>query len=282
MNNAKGLRRLSPGKFAVNAVILMVSLAALFPLFWIFITAMKSQVEILKEPMKLIPAVNMFAENFKEVWARADWPLYYKNTIVLTVSVWVVQMLVAVPAGYAFAVLRFPGKELLFLLVLTRLMVSPESTMLANYMTVLDLGAYDSLVGIMLPYVVSAQAIFIFRQAFKQLPPELRESAKIDGCGELRYMLSIGIPLIKPYIISFSIITLVFQWNAFFWPMLITKSPDNRILPVAMTFFGMQAESGSEWALTMVAALIVTLPLLVLFAIFQKKFINSFVRSGIK
>ena len=282
MNNAKGLRRLSPGKLAVNAVILMVSLAALFPLFWIFITAMKSQVEILKEPMKLIPAVNMFAENFKEVWARADWPLYYKNTIVLTVGDWVVQMLVAVPAGYAFAVLRFPGKELLFLLVLTRLMVSPESTMLANYMTVLDLGAYDSLVGIMLPYVVSAQAIFIFRQAFKQLPPELRESAKIDGCGELRYMLSIGIPLIKPYIISFSIITLVFQWNAFFWPMLITKSPDNRILPVAMTFFGMQAESGSEWALTMVAALIVTLPLLVLFAIFQKKFINSFVRSGIK
>lgn len=282
MNKAKGLRRLSPEKIAVNAVILFVSLAALFPLFWIFITAMKSQVEILKEPMKLIPAVNMFAENFKEVWARADWLLYYKNTIVLTVSVWVVQMLVAVPAGYAFAVLNFPGKELLFLLVLTRLMVSPESTMLANYMTVLDLGAYDSLVGIMLPYVVSAQAIFIYRQAFKQLPPELRESAKIDGCGELRYMLRIGIPLIKPYIISFSIITLVFQWNAFFWPMLITKSPDKRILPVAMTFFGMQAESGSEWALTMVAALIVTMPLLILFVIFQKKFINSFVRSGIK
>ena len=282
MNKAKGLRRLSPEKIAVNAVILFVSLAALFPLFWIFITAMKSQVEILKEPMKLIPAVNMFAENFKEVWARADWLLYYKNTIVLTVSVWVVQMLVAVPAGYAFAVLNFPGKELLFLLVLTRLMVSPESTMLANYMTVLDLGAYDSLVGIMLPYVVSTQAIFIYRQAFKQLPPELRESAKIDGCGELRYMLRIGIPLIKPYIISFSIITLVFQWNAFFWPMLITKSPDKRILPVAMTFFGMQAESGSEWALTMVAALIVTMPLLILFVIFQKKFINSFVRSGIK
>ena len=95
-------------------------------------------------------------------------------------------------------------------------------------------------------------------------------------------MLHVGIPLIKPYILSFSIITCVFQWNAFFWPMLITKSPDKRILPVAMTFFGLQAESGSEWGLTMMAALIVTVPLLLTFIIFQKQFINSFVTSGIK
>lgn len=95
-------------------------------------------------------------------------------------------------------------------------------------------------------------------------------------------MLSVGIPLIKPYIISFSIIICVFQWNAFFWPMLITKSPENRVLPVAMTFFGLQAESGSEWGLTMMAALLVIAPLLLLFIIFQKKFINSFVTSGMK
>jgi sn-glycerol 3-phosphate transport system permease protein len=243
---------------------------------------MKSQTEVLRNPLALIPRPNMFFKNLQSVWGRADWPVYYKNTLILAASVWAVQMLIAVPAAYAFGVMKFRGAKILFLLVLTRLMVSPESTMLANYMTVLKLGAYDTIAGIVLPYAVSAQAILMFRQAFKQIPPSLRESAKMDGCGDFQYMLRIGAPLIQPYIISFSIITCVFQWNAFFWPMLITKSPSHRILPVALTFFGMQAESGSEWALTMAAVLIVISPLLILFGIFQKRFINSFMTSGIK
>lgn len=266
----------------LNLLILAISLIALLPLLWIVITACKSQVEILKEPLKIIADKNMFVENFKVVWERADWPLYFKNTLILTALVWGIQMLVAIPASYAFACLEFRGKNVLFLLVLTRLMVSPESTMLANYLTVLKLDAYDTRMGIILPYIVSAQAILMFRQAFKQLPPVLRESAKIDGCGDFQYMMHIGVPLIKPYLISFSIITCVYQWNAFFWPMLITKSPDKRILSVAMTFFGLQAESGSEWGLTMMASLIVIAPLLLIFIVFQKKFINSFVTSGIK
>ena len=154
--------------------------------------------------------------------------------------------------------------------------------MLSNYMTVLHLGAYDTMFGIMLPYIVSAQAIFMFRQAFRQLPSALYDSAKIDGCGDFHYMIRIGVPLIKPYITAFSIITCVYQWNAFFWPMLITKTPEKRILPIAMTFFGLQAESGSEWGLTMTAAILVSFPLLLLFVIFQKQFVNSFVTTGIK
>jgi sn-glycerol 3-phosphate transport system permease protein len=266
----------------INSLILLISLLVLFPLAWIIVTSMKSQVEVLKNPLSLIPRPNMFAGNFFTVLSRADWPVYYKNTLILCASVWTVQMLIAVPAAYAFGVMNFRGGKLLFLLILTRLMVSPESTMLANYMTVLKLGAYDSLAGILLPYAVSAQAVFMFRQAFKQIPPSLRESARIDGCGDFLYILRIGIPLIQPYIISFSIITSVFQWNAFFWPMLITKSPSKRILPVALTFFGMQAESGSEWALTMTAALIVIIPLLLIFGLFQRQFIDSFMSSGIK
>lgn len=265
-----------------DAVLLLFSLAALLPLAWVVVTAMKTQVEILKEPLRISPSLSVFLENFRAVWARADWPLYFRNSIVLTAMVWAVQMCVAVPAGFAFGLLKLKGEKLLFLLVLMRLMISPESTMLANYLTVLGLDAYDSNLGILLPYIVSAQAIFMFRQAFKQLPLSLYESAKIDGCGDFIYMLRIGVPLIRPYILSFSIITCVYQWNAFFWPMLITKSPDKRILPVAMTFFGLQAESGSEWGLTMTAALLVIAPLMLLFVIFQKRFINSFVTSGLK
>ena len=267
---------------AINVVILAVSLLMLFPLIWIVVTACKPQIEILKHPLELIPKDFSLIENFKTVWKRADWLIYYKNTIILTFLTWVIQMAVAIPAGFAFGVLKFKGRDLLFILVLTRLMVSPESTMLANYLTVLGFHAYDTKIGVILPYVVSAQAIFMFRQAFKQIPPALRESAKIDGCGDFRYMVKIGMPLIKPYLISFSIITCVFQWNSFFWPMLILKTKEKRVLSVALTFFGLQAESGSEWGLTMVAALIVITPLMVLFMIFQKRFINSFVNSGIK
>lgn len=267
---------------AANVLILALCILALFPLFWICITAMKSQGDILREPLNMMPDLQAFTDNLREVWGRADWPLYYRNTLLLTASVWLVQMVVAIPAAYAFAVLKFRGAKVFFLLVLMRLMISPESTMLANYMTVLRLGAYDSMFGIMLPYIVSAQAVFMFRQAFRQLPQALYESARIDGCGDFHYMVRIGIPLIKPYITAFSIITCVYQWNAFFWPMMITKSPDKRILPVAMTFFGLQAESGSEWGLTMTAAILVAFPLLALFILFQKQFVNSFVTSGIK
>jgi sn-glycerol 3-phosphate transport system permease protein len=269
-------------KILVNLVILLISLLVLFPLAWIIVTSMKSQVEVLKNPLSLVPRPNMFINNFLSVLSRADWPVYYKNTLILCAAVWTVQMAIAIPAAYAFGVMNFRGGKILFLLVLTRLMVSPESTMLANYMTVLKLGAYDSLAGILLPYAVSAQAVFMFRQAFRQIPASLRESARMDGCGDFLYILRIGIPLIQPYIISFSIITSVFQWNAFFWPMLITKSPSKRILPVALTFFGMQAESGSEWALTMTAALMVITPLLLIFGLFQRRFIDSFMSSGIK
>ena len=268
--------------FAVNSLILILSVFALFPLFWICITAMKTQGEILREPLSITPNLQALRENMTEVWGRADWLLYYRNTSILTISVWAVQMVVAIPAAYAFAILKFRGAGIFFLLVLMRLMISPESTMLSNYMTVLHLGAYDTMFGIMLPYIVSAQAIFMFRQAFRQLPSALYDSAKIDGCGDFHYMIRIGVPLIKPYITAFSIITCVYQWNAFFWPMLITKTPEKRILPIAMTFFGLQAESGSEWGLTMTAAILVSFPLLLLFVIFQKQFVNSFVTSGIK
>ena len=268
--------------FAVNSLILILSVFALFPLFWICITAMKTQGEILREPLSITPNLQALRENMTEVWGRADWLLYYRNTIILTISVWAVQMVVAIPAAYAFAILKFRGAGIFFLLVLMRLMISPESTMLSNYMTVLHLGAYDTMFGIMLPYIVSAQAIFMFRQAFRQLPSALYDSAKIDGCGDFHYMIRIGVPLIKPYITAFSIITCVYQWNAFFWPMLITKTPEKRILPIAMTFFGLQAESGAEWGLTMTAAILVSFPLLLLFVIFQKQFVNSFVTSGIK
>lgn len=275
-------KRMNARGILLNVCVLLISCAVLFPLFWIVVTACKGQAEIIKNPLGLIPARMMFWENFKEVMSRAPWGRYYQNTVLLALGILAVQLLISIPAAYAFGVMKFKGRNILFLLVLTRLMVSPESTMLANYLTIINLGLYDTLAGIAMPYVVSAIAISMFRQAFRQIPPALQESAGMDGCSTLRYLISIAVPLSTPYIISFSIISVVFQWNAFFWPILITDNMDNRVLAIALAYFGLQAESGSEWGLTMVAALIVILPLLLAFAFFQEKFIDSFINSGIK
>ncbi|MDR2480167.1 MAG: carbohydrate ABC transporter permease [Treponema sp.] len=264
-----------------NLLLVCVSILFLFPLFWIIVTSMKGQAQALKYPLVLFPKTNMFMLNLREVWSRAAWLQSFKNTLVLTAGVWAAQMLVAIPAAYALGVMRFRGAGLLFVLILTRLLATPESTMLANYVTVVKLGAYDSLAGIALPYLLSAQAVFLFRGAFKQMPASLRDSAIIDGCGDFQFLIRVGIPLIKPFIAAFSVITGVFQWNAFFWPVLVTGSPSKRILGITLTFFGMKAESGSEWPLTMTAVLMVTAPLLIIFIIFQKKFINNIMKAWI-
>lgn len=265
--------------FIINSVIFCVSVLALFPFLWIGITAMKSPDEALKNPLSVLPLPFMLFENLREVWSRAAWISHYRNSLALLAGVWAAQMIIAIPAGYALALMRFRGQRFFLLLILARLMVSAETAMLANYLTVLKLGAYDTLAGIALPYLVSAQAILLFRQAFKQTPPALRDSARIDGCGDFQFMIRIGVPLIKPSIASFSIISGVFQWNAFFWPMLVTRSPSKRILPLALAAFGMQAETGAEWALTMTAVLMVSAPLLLAFVIFQKKWLSGFMRA---
>jgi len=268
---------------ALNYLVLITSsLLVLFPLIWIVVTSLKGQADIFRAPLSLIPTKVMFYSNLLEVLRRAPWVLYFRNTILVVSVLLVVQLVVSILAAYAFAFYDFKGKNLFFLLVLTRLMISPESVILPNYLTILRLGLMDTLVAIGLPFVGSAMAIFLLRQAFLQIPRELKESAVVDGCGDLLFLWKIGVPLIKPAILTFSIITVVFQWNAFFWPMLVTESTTTRTLPVGLAQFGLRAESGSEWGLTMTATLLVIAPIMIAFMIFQRQFINSFLRSGLK
>ncbi|QNK57890.1 carbohydrate ABC transporter permease [Paenibacillus sp. PAMC21692] len=266
----------------VNAIILVVSLLFLLPLAWIIITSMKDQMDVLKQPLAIIPSEFMFVENMKEVLRRAPWGVFYKNTIIVAVGVLVAQLCISIPAAYAFASFKFKFMGFFYLFVLARLLVSPESLLLPNYLTINGLNLYNTLLGIALPSIASAIAIIIFRGAFLEIPAALKDSARIDGCGDFRYMLVIGIPTIKSRIIAFSITSLVYQWDNYFWPMVITESVQKRTLAVGMAYFGIQAESASEWGLTMAAAILVVLPLLVAFVFFQRQLVDSFVTSGIK
>jgi len=265
-----------------NAIILVASLFFLFPLAWIIITSMKAQVDILKHPLAIIPSEFMFVENMKEVLRRAPWDVFYKNTIIVAAGVLAAQLCISIPAAYAFSSFKFKLKGFFYLFVLARLLVSPESLLLPNYLIINGLNLYNTLLGIALPSFASAIAIILFRGAFLEIPAALKDSARIDGCGDFRYMLVIGIPMIKSVIIAFSITSLVYQWDSYFWPMVITESVQTRTLAVGMAYFGTQAESASEWGLTMAAAILVILPLLVALVFFQRQLVDSFVTSGIK
>lgn len=254
----------------------------LFPLVWIILTSLKTQADIIARPLGIFPSSLNIVQNFEEIFRRAPWLTYFRNSVVIVVTLLMVQFLVSILAAYAFAYFKFPGKNLFFVLVLTRLMISPDSVVLPNYITILNLGLMDTLVAVFLPFVGSAIAILIIRSAFLQIPVELRESAIVDGCGDIGFITKIGLPLLKPALITFGIISSVYQWNAFFWPMLVTESIGTRTLPVGLAQFGIRAESGAEWALTMTATILVIGPIVLAFLVFQRQFLNSFVRSGLR
>lgn len=265
-----------------STVVLLMSVLFLFPLIWIIITSLKGQVDVLKRPLAIIPSQFLFADNMKEVLRRAPWIVFYKNTIIVAVSVLAVQLCISIPAAYAFAFYKFKLSGFFYLFVMARLLVSPESLLLPNYLTINGLNLYNTLLGISLPSFASAISIIMFRSAFLEIPSALRDSASIDGCTDFNFLVRIGIPLIKTRIIAFSITSLIYQWNSYFWPMVITEAVSKRTLAVGMAYFGMQAESASEWGLTMCAALIVIMPLLIALVFFQRQLVDSFVTSGIK
>lgn len=275
-------KKLSVSAIIFSAVCFAASILFLFPLFWIFITSAKSQIDVLKHPLNLIPVNFMFTDNMKEVFRRAPWITFYKNTIIVALSVLAAQLCISIPAAYAFSYFKFRGQGFFYLFVLARLLVSPESLILPNYLTINGLHLYNSLLGIALPSFASAISIVLFRGAFKEIPSALRDSAHIDGCSDFRYMMQIGIPLIKTRIVAFSITSLIYQWNSYFWPMVITESLEKRTLAVGMAYFGLQAEAASEWGLTMCAAIIVIMPLLLAMVFCQRQLVDSFVTSGIK
>lgn len=260
----------------VSAAFLM-----LIPLIWLVPTAFKSQAELFLSPLSLIPKRLLFS-NFPTAWSYVPFGRYYINTLIIVFGVLFVQIITITLAAYAFARLKFPGRDLLFIILITQLMITPQSTVLPNYLTIRSLGLLDTRLAVMLPYFASAFGTFLLRQAFMTIPQELEDAAKIDGCNKLQLLWHVFLPVVKPTMLAFSIISITFHWNEFFWPLIITDTSKARPLTVGLTLFAIQAEGGAEWTLLMAATLMVIIPLLIAFLIFQRQFIQSFMQSGIK
>lgn len=268
-------------RFIGYCLIVALSLITLFPLLWLITTAFKDRMEIFQAPFKFFPNKIQF-DNFKNAWAWVPFDKYYLNTFITSFGLLALQLVMVTLAAYAFGRIEFPGRNILFILFLTQLMITPQTTIFPNYLTIANMKLLDTRLGVMLPYIASAQGTFLLRQAFKSVPQALEDAGKLDGCNTFQLLIHVFAPVIRSSIFAYGIISVTYHWNEFLWPMLVTETAKSRTLTVGLTIYAQQAEGGAEWGLLMAATLIVVLPILIAFAFFQKQFINSFVTSGVK
>ncbi|MCB2003960.1 MAG: carbohydrate ABC transporter permease [Burkholderiaceae bacterium] len=220
-------------------------------------------------------------DNFARAWEAAPFAQYFLNTILLVAMILACQLVLSTLAAYAFARYEFAGKNILFALVLVQLMIMPDILLVENYKTMATLGVVDTLLAIGLPYFASAFAIFLLRQTFMGIPKELDEAARVEGASAMQILWRIYIPLARPVYTAFALVSVSFHWNNFLWPLIITNSVGARPLTVGLQVFS-STDQGVDWSVITAATLMTSAPLLVGFLLFQRQFVQSFMRAGIK
>jgi sn-glycerol 3-phosphate transport system permease protein len=227
------------------------------------------------------PSAPWTLENFVRAWEAAPFARYFLNTFVLVTLTLACQFLLCTLAAYAFVRYRFVGREVVFALVLAQLMIMPDVLIVENYRTMSRLGILDSIPAIALPYVASAFGIFLLRQTFKTVPKELEDAARIEGANDLQILLKVYVPLARPIYVAYGLVSVSFHWNNFLWPLIVTNSVESRPLTVGLQVFA-STDQGIDWSIICAATLMTSAPLLIAFLLFQRQFIQSFLRAGIR
>jgi len=230
---------------------------------------------------RLVLGAPLTLDNFRNAWEAAPFARYFANTVMLVTMVLAAQLVLVTLAAYAFARFEFPGRNLLFALVLVQLMVMPDVLLVENYRTMTQLGIKDTILAIGLPYFASAFGIFLLRQAFKTVPKELDEAARVEGCTPLQTLWKVYIPLARPTYLAYALVSVSYHWNNFLWPLIITNSVESRPVTVGLQVFS-ATDQGIDWSIINAATLLTTAPLLIAFLLFQRQFVQSFMRAGIK
>ena len=219
--------------------------------------------------------------NFIKAWNQAPFARYYLNTVMLVSLVLAGQLVIATLAAYAFARFKFVGRDVLFALVLVQLMIMPDVLIVENYRVISALNLLDTIPAIALPYMASAFGIFLLRQTFKTVPKELDEAARVEGAGPLEVLWRVYVPLAKPVYIAYGLVSVSYHWNNFLWPLIVTNSVQSRPLTVGLQVFS-SVDQGVDWSIITAATLMTSGPLLVAFLLFQRQFVQSFMRAGIR
>ena len=266
-------------------VLLLLCAAALvwaIPFAWMAVASLRPNQAGAMDLASLLPTGPFGWSNFSDAWTEGKFPLWYLNTVLMCGGILAVQCVTISLAGYAFARLHFRGRDLLFHAFLLQLMLVPPILIVPNMTTLVTLHLYDTLPGVMAPYFASAFGVFLMRQTFRTIPRDYEEAALVDGAGPLTIITRVLLPLARPGLTAFAIVSITTHWNEFLWPLMALSSPRNQVLTVGLASFTSGAEAGSEWGVIAAGTFLVAAPLLLMFVLFQRRFVSSFVFSGIK
>ena len=249
------------------------------PFAWMVATAFKTLPEAMSPTLKWLPAQWQWS-NFAETFRAAPFATYFFNSFAVGFAVTAAVIVTSLMAGYAFARLEFPGKKILFGLVLATMMVPFEITLIPNFALISKLGWYNTYYALIVPWCANGFSIFLMRQAFLGLPADYFDAAKVDGCGHLRFLVRIAAPLVKPVILTVALFAFLGSYNSLIWPLVVTSEDAMRVVQVGLTVFS--GAEGVRLHLLMCASTIVILPTVALYFGVQKYFLEGSLGSGIK
>ncbi|SRR5579884_1421246 len=281
MNMQKSVARRSflPASWPIHGCLVLGSCLFVVPFLWMILTSIKTLGESTLVPPVIFPAVPQWS-NYSEVFNTLPFVTYYINTILMTAGRTIGQLLLCSLAAYAFARIEFPGRNVLFILMLSVLMVPSYVVLLPQYIIMKDLGWINTLQALIVPGLFSAFGTFLLRQFFLTLPRELDEAAKLDGANHFQIYWSVILPLAKPALIALAIFVCLWSWNDLLWPLVVTDSPDKMTLSVGLAM--LQGEHLTDFPILMAGAVLASWPMLAMFIFWQRHFIEGIAITGTK
>lgn len=267
------------GSIVIHVILIGCAVWMLLPFFWMISTSLKNEDEALQFPPNPLPK-KILISNYLDAFKQVDFTRYFINTLIMTIGTTVLVFLTSVLAAYAFARLKFPGRELLFALFLAMMMIPMPVYLVPSYVILSRFQWIDTFFALIIPWSANVFSIFLLRQHFRTIPQELFDAAAIDGLDHFRVLKNIVVPLSKPVLVTVGIFQVVASWNSFLWPLIVTHSDSMRTIQTGLAYFA-QAES-TNYPLLCAASTFTTMPLIVLYFLMQKQIMASYARSGLK
>ncbi|MGH2394455.1 MAG: carbohydrate ABC transporter permease [Candidatus Limnocylindria bacterium] len=250
------------------------------PFLWMLLGSFRPDRELKRAPLSWLPET-WTLENYRTLFDRLDFPTFFVNSTVVSLSITVGNLVFCSMLGYAFAKLDFPGKRAMFVVVLATLMVPGVVLFVPLFVLVSNLGMTNSFAGLIFPFLAQPVGVFLMRQFMLSLPDELIQAARVDGAGEFRIFRSVIMPLCKPALATLGILTFLTHWNNFLWPLVVAQSEDKYTLPVALAIYSI-GENESNYGLLMAGSVVIILPVLAVFLVMQRHFVRGIAMTGIK
>ena len=274
-------KKSATSQWLLYTVVTLGFVAVITPFVWMILGSFKGQGELLRVPPTWWPETPTL-ENYRTLFGKGMFPRSFANSTFVAVVVTAANVTFCSMVGYALAKLKFRGKNLVFGLVMATLMVPGMVTLVPLFVLVANLGMVDTYPGLILPFLVTPFGVFLMRQFIIDLPDDLLDAGRIDGAGELRIFRQIILPLCGPGVATLGILTFLGSWNSFLWPLVVAQNQDHYTLPVALALFSKDQQTIPNYGLLLAGATVVVVPVLIVFLIFQRRFIEGIASTGIK